>query len=98
MINRREVLGWAAGISLASSDGIDSVAAATRNVEQLVSRVFATRPQREGIKLTVPDFAEKGTSIPIEITVDRQLSETDYVREILIFADDYPLDAIVKFV
>jgi sulfur-oxidizing protein SoxY len=47
-------------------------------------------PAEGRIELTLPQIAENGNTVPIEISVDSPMSEADYVKSVHVFADGNP--------
>ncbi len=96
---RRAVLragAWAgAGISLgtwprlAAADETDSPL-----VEQLIGRM-ATESER--VRLEMPTVFANGYSVPVTLAVDSPMTESDYVRSVLVVAPRNPIVTVVKF-
>ena len=49
------------------------------------------------IKLDVPEIAENGLVVPINIEVESPMTEADYVKAVHVFADGNPLPGIVSY-
>ena len=60
-------------------------------IDEAIKAVTGDATPTEGrIVLTLPQIAENGNTVPIEISVDSPMSDTDYVKSIHIFADGNP--------
>lgn len=55
------------------------------------------KPEAGKIKLDVPQIAENGLVVPVEVTVESPMSDTDYVKAVHIFADGNPQPGIASF-
>ena len=67
-----------------------------------VSAAIATlygekKPERGKIKLDVPEIAENGLVVPINVEVESPMTDADYVRAIHVFADGNPLPNVVSY-
>jgi sulfur-oxidizing protein SoxY len=60
-------------------------------LDEAISSVTGDASPAEGrIELTLPQIAENGNTVPIEISVDSPMSEADYVKSVHVFADGNP--------
>jgi len=67
-------------------------------VDEAMMAVTGDSTLAEGrIELILPQIAENGNTVPIEITVDSPMSETDYVKSIHIFADGNPNPSVATY-
>jgi sulfur-oxidizing protein SoxY len=61
------------------------------SVDEAIKAVTGDASPAEGrIVLTLPQIAENGNTVPIEISVDSAMSDSDYVKSVHIFADGNP--------
>jgi len=61
------------------------------SIEEAIKSVTGDVTPAEGrIELILPQIAENGNTVPIEISVSSPMSEADYVKSIYIFADGNP--------
>jgi sulfur-oxidizing protein SoxY len=60
-----------------------------------VTGAAAPRPGR--IKMDLPQLAENGSSVPLEIKVDSPMTEADHVRSVHVFAERNPRPAVASF-
>jgi sulfur-oxidizing protein SoxY len=49
------------------------------------------------IKLDVPEIAENGLVVPVNVDVDSPMTEADYVKAVHVFADGNPMPGIVSY-
>lgn len=54
-------------------------------------------PRRGRMVITLPQLAENGNSIPLEISVDSPMSEADHVRSVHVFAERNPRPLVAAF-
>ena len=60
-------------------------------VDEAIKSVTGDASPAEGrIELTLPQIAENGNTVPIEISVDSPMSDADYVKSVHVFADGNP--------
>jgi sulfur-oxidizing protein SoxY len=61
------------------------------SLDEAIKSVTGDVTPAEGrIELVLPQIAENGNTVPIEIRVDSPMSEADYVKSIHVFADGNP--------
>lgn len=67
-------------------------------VEAEIKKLFADKKASEGkIKLDVPQIAENGLVVPINVEVESAMTDSDYVKAVHVFADGNPLPGIVSY-
>ncbi|HEY9084857.1 MAG TPA: thiosulfate oxidation carrier protein SoxY [Candidatus Tyrphobacter sp.] len=54
-------------------------------------------PVEGKVTLEVPDIAENGANVPVTITVDSPMTESAYVKTILLVADGNPNPGVARF-
>jgi sulfur-oxidizing protein SoxY len=60
-------------------------------LDEAIKSVTGDATPAEGrIELVLPQIAENGNTVPIEIKVDSPMSEADYVKSVHVFADGNP--------
>jgi sulfur-oxidizing protein SoxY len=73
------------------------VEATPADVTNVITDMFGARPIEDGrISLTVPKLAESGNSVPLAVSVDSPMLDDDFVRRVVIFADDNPRPKVVE--
>ena len=49
------------------------------------------------VKLDVPEIAENGLVVPINIDIESPMTDSDYVKAVHVFADGNPLPGVVSY-
>jgi len=99
-ITRRALLGTSAAAAAAVFFGVPSSAIATvEDVEKLIGEFGGGAATEAGgpLKLTTPEIAENGNSVPVSITVDSPMTADDYIESVLVMASDNPTPKVVTF-
>jgi sulfur-oxidizing protein SoxY len=88
--NRRRVLGMMAVAALGGR--LHGAAAADADpVSALIRDLVGASPLREGrIRLTIPELADTGHSVPVTIDVDSPMTANDFVKSIHLIAPRNP--------
>jgi sulfur-oxidizing protein SoxY len=90
-LSRRAVISGAGIAALALVITPHLARADARAVEDELKRLFGGKPMAEGrIKLDLPQIAENGLVVPLNIDVESPMSETDYVMSVHVFAEGNP--------
>lgn len=100
VLGRRQVLKRAGlgalavlGGSMASKDAFATPEKATEYLNKMVGSAGT-----EGrVNLKLPEIAENGATVPISISVDSPMSDSDYVKTIHIVAEGNPNPEVVSF-
>src|SRR5262245_22547109 len=67
-------------------------------VEDELKRLFGSKPIAEGrVKLDIPQIAENGLVVPLNIDVESPMSQTDYVSRVYVFAEGNPLPHVITY-
>lgn len=95
---RRETLSFAAAAGLAAllapRISIADEAAVTAEIKKL----YGDKQLGSGkIKLDVPEIAENGLVVPINIDVESPMTDADHVKAVHVFADGNPLPGIITY-
>jgi sulfur-oxidizing protein SoxY len=62
------------------------------------TKLFGNRSITEGrVSVKLPPIAENGHSVPLEVTVDSPMTESDYVKRVAILSPRNPLPQIAEF-
>jgi len=98
-LNRRQfMIAGASGITAAALPGMPAFAAADSSaLKQVNAFTGGKKPVEDMIDLTTPEIAENGNNVPIEVSVDSEMSGNDLVEEVIVFADGNPQPEVVKF-
>ncbi len=97
-LSRRSLL-IGTGISLlAASIASRSAFADAKAVEDELQKLFAGKPMAEGrLKLDIPQIAENGLVVPLNIEVDSPMTANDYVKSVHVFAEGNPLPQVLVY-
>ncbi len=69
-----------------------------QDLKPLIRAVAGDVPPKPGrIHLVLPQLAENGNSVPLELTVDSPMTEADHVRSLHVFAERNPRPLIASF-
>ena len=64
----------------------------------LVMKFTGGKTPTEGkVKLTLPEIAENGSTVPLGLTVDSPMSDDDHVKRVLVVADGNPRAEVAVF-
>lgn len=96
-ITRRALLVGAGGVLIApfmprsAAADPEAMAAVMREV------VAGRKVTADRIKLEIPELAENGFSVPMNITVTSPMTAADHVKTIYVFSEKNPLPNVVRF-
>jgi sulfur-oxidizing protein SoxY len=63
-----------------------------------LKKLYGDKPMAQGkIKLDLPEIAENGLVVPLNIEVESPMTEQDYVKAVHVFADGNPLPQVVTY-
>lgn len=96
--SRRDALkiGGLSALALALAPRLAHADAAA--VEAEIRKLYADRKPGTGrIKLDVPQIAENGLVVPINVEVESPMSDKDYVKSVHIWADGNPSPGVVSY-
>lgn len=67
-------------------------------VEAELKKLFGEKPMAEGkIKLDLPQIAENGLVVPLNIDIESPMTADDYVKAVHVFADGNPQPHVVSY-
>lgn len=96
--SRRDALKLAAAVAAASVIAPRLASADAKAVEAEIKKLYGDKTMAEGrIKLDVPQIAENGLVVPINIEVESPMTDADFVKSVHIFADGNPLPGILSY-
>jgi sulfur-oxidizing protein SoxY len=96
--NRRETLMLAAAAGLAALLVPRMSIADEQGVAAEIKKLYADKKMESGkIKLDVPEIAENGLVVPLNVEVESPMTEADYVKAVHVFADGNPLPGIITY-
>lgn len=94
-ISRRVMLlGMASAVTVAGSPAAASPEQALAQLKEWTGTGSAKAGR---VKIVLPDIADNGNAVPIEVAVESPMTATDYVARIHIAADENPHPAIATF-
>lgn len=95
---RREALTLAAVAGLAAFLAPKMLLADEAAVAAEIKKLYGDKKMESGkIKLDVPEIAENGLVVPINIDVESPMTDSDYVKAVHVFADGNPLPGVVSY-
>jgi sulfur-oxidizing protein SoxY len=98
-LSRRAVVigGAASGLAAATVTLLPWDAWATPEEAKILLAAFAPGTPKPGkITIKAPEIAENGNTVPITITVDSPMTETDYVKSIVMVAENNPAPGVIR--
>ena len=97
VLNRRRLLQVAAGAVFISMIP-DNASASADDMNAAIREEFGDREINEGrVNLDLPPLAENGYSVPLSVSVESSMTDSDYVSRIVIFSPANPIAKIVSF-
>jgi sulfur-oxidizing protein SoxY len=97
-LSRRTVISGASLAALALVMAPHLARADARAVELELKKLFGDAPMAAGrVKLELPQIAENGLVVPLNIEVDSPMTETDYVKAVHVFAEGNPLPHVISY-
>lgn len=100
-VTRRDVLagGTAALFGLAGLLSVSSVAKADAAATQaLIDKITGgTAPQSGRVLLEMPQIAENGNTVPMSLSVESPMTDSDYVKTVHVFAEGNPVPEVASF-
>ncbi|MBN9436820.1 thiosulfate oxidation carrier protein SoxY [Bosea sp. (in: a-proteobacteria)] len=97
-LTRRSTITAGAIAAFASLLGSRLAFADEKAVEAEIKKLYGDKKLGEGkIKLDVPEIAENGLVVPVNVEVESPMTEADYVKAVHIYADGNPLPGIVSY-
>ncbi|MCX7319149.1 MAG: thiosulfate oxidation carrier protein SoxY [Hyphomicrobiales bacterium] len=97
-MTRRETLALAAIAGLASFLAPKMVFADEAMVAAEIKKLYGDKKMDSGkIKLDVPEIAENGLVVPINVEVESPMTDADHVKAVHVFADGNPMPGVVSY-
>jgi sulfur-oxidizing protein SoxY len=93
-VNRRQavaIFGAAAALTPFAA------AATPETAKKLLSELAKAEPKAGKVQIKTQEIAENGNTVPVTITVDSPMTETDYVKAIHVVADRNPQPGVASF-
>jgi sulfur-oxidizing protein SoxY len=99
-LNRREVLGFGAAAVVVATlpTTIGPAIAADETADDAIKAFTGGAPVGEGsVKLTTPEIAENGNTVPVSVKVDSPMTADNYVQEVMLIASGNPNPGVATF-
>lgn len=98
--SRRRVLGAIAGSAVAAlSANLSRAATDADTATALIRELTGVSPLREGrIRLSIPQLADTGHSVPVSVEVESPMTASDYVKGIHLVAPRNPRPLVASLV
>jgi len=95
---RRETLAMAAIAGLAAILAPRLSLADEQAVATEIKKLYGDKKFESGkIKLDVPEIAENGLVVPVNVDIESPMTDADYVKSVHVFAEGNPLPAVVSY-
>lgn len=96
--SRRRALQLVGAAALAAVLAPRMSLATEAQVADEMKKLFGGKSMGEGkIKLDLPEIAENGLVVPINIDVESPMTDSDFVKSVHVFADGNPLPQVVTY-
>ena len=98
-LTRRQVLVATGGLVLTGfAAGMSEALADPASTKEAIEALIGTKTPTTGrVKLTIPDLAENGHTVPLTISVESPMTTTDYVKAVHIFAEENPHPTVASY-
>jgi sulfur-oxidizing protein SoxY len=97
-MTRRETLAMAAIAGLAAILAPRLSFADEQAVAAEIKKLYGDKKFESGkIKLDVPEIAENGLVVPVNVDIESPMTDADYVKSVHVFAEGNPLPAVVSY-
>ncbi|WP_029350165.1 thiosulfate oxidation carrier protein SoxY [Bosea sp. 117] len=96
--SRREIMEVGLASVLAAALAPRLAMATEETVAAELKKLYGDKPMAGGkIKLDLPEIAENGLVVPLNVDVESPMTEQDYVKAVHVFADGNPLPQVVTY-
>ena len=97
-LTRRSTITAGAVAAFASLLGSRLAFADEKVVAAEIKKLYGDKAMAEGkIKLDVPEIAENGLVVPVNVEVESPMTEADYVKAVHVFAEGNPQPGVVSY-
>jgi sulfur-oxidizing protein SoxY len=95
--SRRAFLGLAAGLGLAAVIKIEPARATPTEMQDAMRKIVGGARITPGkVKLDLPPLSENGNAVPLAVTVESPMTESEHVRAIHIFTEKNPQPDVIS--
>src|SRR2546425_10349302 len=100
--SRREFLlaagGIAAGLGLGSVIAVEPARATPAEMQEAIRKVVGSARVTPGkVKLDLPPLIENGNTVPLTVSVESPMTETEHVRAVHVFTEKNPQPNVATF-
>jgi sulfur-oxidizing protein SoxY len=96
-LTRRQLLAWAGSAVVLGFSGRAALADAAAT-DKAIDQVVGDKTLNKGrIGLTVPEIAENGSKVPLEVEVESPMTQSDHVKAVHVFAEGNPSPEVATF-
>lgn len=97
-LTRRQTLAAGAVAALAAVLAPRMALATEAEVAAEIKKLYGDKAPAEGrIKIDIPQIAENGLVVPLNIDVESPMTEADHVKTVHVFADGNPLPQVLSY-
>lgn len=97
-LSRRDAVKAAAWALAAAAIAPKLAFADEKTVAAEIKKLYGDKPMASGkIKLDVPEIAENGLVVPINVEIESPMTEADYVKVVHVFAEGNPQPGVVSY-
>lgn len=97
-LSRRDAVKAAAWALAAAAIAPKLAFADEKTVAAEIKKLYGDKPLASGkIKLDVPEIAENGLVVPINVEIESPMTEADYVKAVHVFAEGNPQPGVVSY-
>ena len=97
-LTRRDALSLAAIAGLAAVLAPRLSFATEKMVSDEIKKLYGEKTFESGkIKLDVPEIAENGLVVPVNVDVESPMTDADYVKSVHVFAEGNPFPGVVSY-
>ena len=90
--------GVTAGIGVGAAIRIGPAGATPAAMQQAIAKVVGSARVNAGrVKLELPPLSENGNAVPLTVSVESPMTETDHVKAIHVFTEKNPQPDVVTF-
>lgn len=96
-LSRRRFLAMAGSAVALGLGGRSAFADAEATDKAIKEAIGDKTPKKGRVELTLPEIAENGSMVPMEVKVDSPMTESDHVKSVHVFAEGNPSPDVASF-
>ena len=99
MVSRRQALAFGAGATafLTVSDIRSALATPAESDAEIAKFTGGKTPDKGKITIDLPEIAENGNTVPLQVTIDSPMTPDSNITEMLVVADGNPRPGVALF-